>query len=216
MSDIAVIGLGIFGYEVAVELEKKKKNKVLAVDIDHDVIERIKEHVTQAVRADLTDENALRELDIDKFHTVILGLGSNFEQLLLGVTHLKKLGVKKVIARASTEIQKEILLKVGADEVVQPEKQSADHLVERISIPNILEYIALDDEVDVAEILVDDNLAGQSLRDLNLRKKFNVIALLHKRDGLKPKVITNPDEIFQKDDQLVVVGKKEDIEKIFG
>ncbi|MDH4316912.1 MAG: TrkA family potassium uptake protein [Desulfobulbaceae bacterium] len=215
MRDIAVIGLGIFGWEVAVQLEKKQGNKVLAIDVDRDVVERIKEHVTEAVRADITDENALRELDLARFNPVILGLGSNFEKLILGVTHLKRLGAQRIIARAATEIQEEILFKVGADEVILPEKQSAVHLVERINFPSILDYIEIDDEVDLAEVLVGEELAGKTLRELNLRSKYNVLVLLHKREGCKPKVITSPDEVFQANDQLVVVGKEEDIGKIF-
>lgn len=214
MKDIAVIGLGIFGSEIAVQLEKKG-NKVLAVDLNQSVIDHIKDYVTGAAKADITDENALRELEIAKFDLVILGLGSNFEQLVLGITYLKRLGVKQIIARATTEIQQEILLKIGADEVVLPEKHSAVHLAERITVPNILEYIELDEEADLAEIRIDDTLAGKSLQDLNLRKKYNVTALLFKREGRKAKVITSPDELFQKNDELIVVGKKEDIEKIF-
>jgi len=214
MKDIAVIGLGIFGHEIAIQLQKKGK-KVLAVDLNQSVIDQIKDLVTVAAKADITDENALKELDVAKFDMVILGLGSNFEQLVLGITYLKRLGVKKIIARATTEIQQEILLKVGADEVVLPEKQIAIHLAERITAPNILEYFELDEDVDIAEIRIDDNLTGRSLEDLNLRKKYNVTALLHIKESQKPKVITDPNEILMKDDQLIVVGKKEDIEKIF-
>jgi trk system potassium uptake protein TrkA len=214
MKDIAVIGLGIFGHEIAIQLQKKG-NKVLAVDLNQSVIDHIKDLVTVAAKADITDEDALKELDIAKFDMVILGLGSNFEQLVLGITYLKRLGVKKIIARATTEIQQEVLLKVGADEVVLPEKQIAIHLAERITAPNILEYFELDEDVDIAEIRIDDNLTGRSLKDLNLRKKYNVTALLHIKESQKPKVITDPNEILTKDDQLIVVGKKEDIEKIF-
>ena len=114
--DYLVIGLGIFGQEIAVQLHKNGKH-VLAVDMNMQTIERIKDHVTGAVVANITDEDALRELDPAKFDTVILGLGSNFENMILGVVHLKRIGVRHIIARANTEIQQQILLQIGADEV---------------------------------------------------------------------------------------------------
>jgi len=214
MKDIVVIGLGVFGREIAIQLENKG-NHILAADLDPMVVDRIKDYVTGAVVADVTDEEALRELKIAQFDLVILGIGSHFEQLVLGVTHLRRLNVKYIIARASTEIQQEILLKIGVDEVVLPEKHAAIHLSERIAVPNILECIALDENEELAEICIDKSLAGKSLKDLNLRQKYNVTALLLKREGKQSHVINSPEEKFKENDQVVVVGKKADIHKIF-
>lgn len=212
--DIAVIGLGIFGYEVALRLAEKG-NSVLAVDIDRDRVEKIRDHVTGAATADITDEDAIKELDVAKFHQIILGLGDHFEQLVLGVSSLKKFGAQHIIARATTEIQQEILLRIGADEVVLPEKQSAIRLAARITVPNIMEFLKLDDEVNVAEIHVDQHLAGKNLAEIDLRKKFHITALILKREGEQPKIITSPEFILNLDDTLVVVGRHEDIEKFF-
>lgn len=212
--DIAVIGLGIFGFEVAVRLQEKGHH-VLAVDIDEEEIARIKDHVSAAVRANVTDENALKELDLTKFEIVILGLGKNFEQLILGITYLKKLSVQHLIARATTEIQQEILLRIGADEVVLPEKQSAVNLAERINYPNITAFLQLDKDVNLTEIKVDEKMAGKNLLELDLRRKFNVTAILMKKKDQQPKIITSPEETLQLDDSLVVIGRQEDIEKIF-
>ncbi|MFH1214981.1 MAG: TrkA family potassium uptake protein [Pseudomonadota bacterium] len=212
--DIAVIGLGIFGHEVAVALEEKG-NHVLAVDIDKNEIDRIRDHVTAAVVANVRESEALKELGIDKFDLIILGLGDNFEEMVLGITYLRKLGAQHIIARATTEIQQEILLRIGADEVILPEKQSARHLAERITVPNILEYLELDEEINLAEIHVDEKLAGKTLLELDLRKKFNITVLILKRNGQKPKVITSPELTLMQDDYLVVVGSQQDIEKVF-
>lgn len=214
MKDIAVIGLGVFGRELAIQLEKKG-NHILAVDLNPKEIDRIKDFVTGAVVADVTDEDALKELDIAKFDIVILGIGSHFEELVLGVTHLQRLNVKHIIARATTEIQQEILLKIGAHEVVLPEKHAAIHLSEKITVPNILECIALDEKEELAEICIDKDLAGKSLKDLNLRQKYHVTALLLKREGKESHVINSPEETFMEGDQVVVVGEKDDIKKIF-
>jgi len=214
MQDIAVIGLGVFGSEIAIQLEKKG-NHILAVDINPREVDRIKEFVTGAVVADVTDEEALIELDIGKFDIVVLGLGDHFEQLVLGVTHLKRLKVGYIIARATTEIQQEILLKIGADEVILPEKHAAIDLAEKITVPNILDCIPLGETEELAEICIDEHLAGKSLKDLNLRQKYNVTALLLKREGKESHVINNPDEEFIIGDQVIVIGTKEDIKKIF-
>jgi len=213
-SDIAVIGLGIFGHEIAIRLEQKG-NSVLAVDINPDQVAAIKDHVTAAVVADITDEDALRELDATRFDIIILGLGENFEELILGITYLKKMGAQHIIAQATTEIQQEILLRIGADEVVLPEKQSAIHLAARIAVPNIIEFLELDKEINLTEINVDQRLAGKTLLELNLRKKHHITALVLKRKGQQPKIITSPDITLILDDCLVVIGRQDDVERYF-
>ncbi len=213
-NDIAVIGLGIFGHEIAIRLEQKG-DSVLAVDIDPDQVAAIKDHVTAAVMADITDKDALLELDVDKFAIIILGLGENFEELILGITYLKKMGAKHIIAQATTEIQQEILLRIGADEVILPEKQSAVHLAARIAVPNIIEFLELDQEIHLTEIHVDQRLAGKTLLELNMRKKNHITALVLKRKDQQPKIITSPDITLLLDDCLVVFGRQEDIEGYF-
>ncbi len=212
--EIAVIGLGVFGREIAICLEQKG-NSVLAVDISIEEVDAIKDYVTAAVVADITDENALMELDVAKFDIVILGIGENFEGLVLGTTYLKKMGVQHIIARAATEIQQEILLRIGADEVILPEKQSAAHLAARISVPNIMEFLELDKNINLTEIHVDHRLAGKTLVELNLRKKHHITALVLKRKGYQPKIISNPDITLMMDDCLVVFGRQDDIERYF-
>jgi trk system potassium uptake protein TrkA len=212
--EVAVIGLGVFGYNVAVQLEKKG-HKVLAVDRDRQGVERIKDQVTAAVIADVTDENALAQLDIGKFDIVILGLGSSLESMVLAVTHLKRQGVKWIIARAGTETEEEILLKVGADEVVMPEKQSARRLADFIALPNIVEFFDLGGEMSVAEIRVDKRVEGKTLQELDLRKRFGVTVLMIKEKNGAAQLITSPKIVFKKDDIIIVAGKQENIERCF-
>jgi trk system potassium uptake protein TrkA len=212
--DVIVIGLGIFGQEVAVQLHKKGKN-VLAVDINQQIIDRIKDQVTGAAIVDITDESALKELDPAKFDTAILGLSSNFENMILGITYLKRLGAKRIIAKANTETQQEILLKIGADEVILPEKQAGYRLAERLARPHIADVLALDEQIHLAEIKVTGRFTEKSLRDLDLRRKYNITALILKRNGDRPKVITDPELRLREGDHLVVLGDPEDIVKTF-
>lgn len=127
----------------------------------------------------------------------------------------KRLNVKYLIARATTEIKQEILLRIGADEVILPEKQSAVHLAARISVPNILEYLELDDDINLTEIHVDQRLAGKTLVELNLRQKHHITALVLKRKGQHPIIISNPDITLMIDDSLVVFGRQDAIEHYF-
>lgn len=212
--EIVVIGLGIFGHEVAICLEQKG-HSVLAVDIRPEPVAAIKDQVSAAMVADVTDEDALRELDVTKFNMIILGLGGNFEEQIIGLTYLKKMAAQYIIARATTEIQQEILLRIGADEVILPEQQSAAHLAARIAVPNIMEFLELDEEINLTEIHVDHELAGKTLEELNLRQKHHITALILKRKGHQPKIITSPDITLMLDDCLVVVGRQDDIEQYF-
>jgi len=210
----AVIGLGIFGYRLAVELFELGNN-ILAVDRNRKLVEQIKEKVTEAVIADASDYDALEELKIQDFKTVIVGMSDNLEQLILCVTNLKKLGVERIIAKANRKIHEEILLKIGADEVVLAEREMAERLAHRISRPDILKIIDVDSEVKLVNVKLGKKFAGKTLKDLKLREKYNVNAILLKRKDNPIKLITDPDIKFQEDDELYVAGNEEDIYKIF-
>ena len=211
--DIAVIGLGTFGYELAVALEKAGNN-VLAIDKKMDVITHIKDKVTIAVQADVTDESVLKKLDIYKFDKVILGMSNSLETLILTITYLKNLDTKHIIAKVNTHIQKEILLKIGADEVIQPEVTMADILVKKLSYPNILESINVDANNSLVEIKVPKRMEGKSLNQLNLREKYGILVFLQK-NGDKYDIITNPNLSFKENDIIFVAGEESKIIEVF-
>lgn len=213
--DVCVIGLGIFGFELATRLETEGFG-VLAVDRDHQKVEAIKDLVTAAAIADITDLEALKELAVEKFDYVVLGLGSSFEDMILGVTYLKKLGVQRVIARSNTAIQQEILLKIGADEVVLPERESAERLAKRLAIPNIKESLSLGGDLRLAEVEVKEDLAGKSLMELDLRRRHHITALMVKQREGSMRLITDPGLVLRAGDHLVVVGSEEQIGRVFG
>jgi len=210
----AVIGLGIFGHRIAVELFELG-NKILAVDRNRKLVEQIKEKVTEAVVADASDYDSLEELKIQDFKTVIVGMSDNLEQLILCVTNLKKLGVERIIAKANRKIHEEILLKIGADEVVLAEREMAERLAHRISRPDILNIIDVDSEVKLINVKLGKKFAGKTLKDLKLREKYNINAILLKRKDTPIKLITYPDIKFQEDDELYVAGNEDDIYRIF-
>jgi trk system potassium uptake protein TrkA len=211
--DILVIGLGIFGFETAVQLAKNKMN-VIAVDKNTRIIYNIKDFVQDALVADASDEDVIKELSVDKYDFIIVGLSSNFEALILCVTHLKKMGAKKIIAKANTEIQREILQKIGVDIVILPEKEVAIRLAERIARPQIIDLFHLSDDTTVATVKVPKDFAGRSLKEIDLRNRYDVNAVMLRRNGVS-KIIKNPDIVFEENDEIVVMGEEEKIKKVF-
>ncbi|MGE4497028.1 MAG: TrkA family potassium uptake protein [Deferribacterales bacterium] len=212
--DIAVLGLGIFGFRIATELSRKGHN-VLAVDRDKTVVEQIKDNVTEAVIADVTDHGTLTELGIEKFDIVIIGIGSSFEQALLTLADLKKTGCKHVIAKANRKVHEELLLKIGADEVILPEREVAKRLADRISRPDMMEILTVDGEVSLINVAIPARMEGKSLLELDLRKEYQINAVMVKKNGSKTSIITNPNMVLHEGDELIVAGKEEDIIKAF-
>ena len=211
--DITVIGLGTFGYELALNLEEQG-NSVLAIDKKANLINQIKDHVTAAIQADVTDENVLYQLDVYKSEKVILGMSNSLENLILTITYLKKMNTKYIVAKANTKIQKEILLKIGADEVIQPEIEMAHTVAKKISYPNILESITVDNQNTLVETKIPQKMAGKSLKELNLREKYGILVLFEKKAN-KYNIITDPNIKFNEDDIIFVTGEEKTIIDLF-
>jgi len=211
--DIAVIGLGTFGYEVATKLHESG-HYVMAVDKNLEIINKIKDKVTIAVQADVTDEDVLKKLDFEKFNKVILGMSSSLETLILSVTYLKKMDVKNIVVKVNTHIQKEILLKVGADEIIQPEVTMAQMLVRKISYPFVMESLTVDSKNSLIEISVPEKFSGKTLRELDLRNKYGIIVIL-KSEKDRYHIVTNPETILFQAEKIFVAGKEDVILDVF-
>ena len=132
----AIFGLGSFGSKLALELSKAG-NTVLVCDLNPQRVDELRDKVTQAVIADVSNEEAVKELNVSKFDAVILSMSSYFEKQILALTLLKQEGVRRVLAKANTNIQEKILYRLGADEVIQPEQDVAYRLSRRLSLSNI-------------------------------------------------------------------------------
>ncbi len=212
--DILVIGLGTFGYALAIKLYANG-NKVMAVDKDENLVNQIKDDVTVALTADVTDAEVLERIDAQKFDYIVLGTSSSLETAVLTLTHLHKLNVKNVIAKANTPLQKEVLLKLGAKEVVLAENEMAQRLADRITHPNIQEIFTLDADILLVSVKVPKRMAGKPLKELDLRNKHKISVFIRKV-GNKSEIISNPNIKFEEGDELFVAGEEADIFKIFG
>ena len=220
-SRFAVIGLGAFGTRLARELAEAGA-EVIAIDRRQHLVDEIRDHVTLAVALDGSDEHALRTQGIDKVDIVVVGIGSAFEDAVLTTSTLKRLGVPRVISRATSATRGEILARIGADMVVNPEAEAADRWCGRLVMPQVMEKIDLGDAHSLVQIRAPDSWVGKTLEQLNLRKKHKVNVVAIRRllpdhsKGPGGYVIDTPmpDSRIETGDLLLLVGKNETIEAL--
>lgn len=174
----AVFGLGRYGIAVASELVKNGM-EVIAVDMDQTVVNDAAAYLPICKCADVTDPEVIDRLGIAEIDTVIVCMAGNLEAGVLAVTLCKEVGVKTVIAKCANETHQKIFLRVGADEVVFPEKESGIRLAKNMISSGFIDMISLSEDVSIVEIDVKDEWVGKNLVELNLRKKygFNIVAI---------------------------------------
>ncbi len=207
-----VLGLGRFGASVAESL-CKLGHEVLAVDADEQLVEDVAPFVTQAVQADATDEDALESLGVQNFDAAIVSIGSNIRDSILVSVLCKEMGVPFVAAKAVDELHAKVLRKVGVDRVIFPERDMGQRFAKSLVAPNILELVELSDDYEIAEVLAPAAWCGKTLAEINVRRNYGVSVIAIRRgEGL----IASPgaDEVPQKDDVLVLMGKTKDIDRI--
>ncbi|MDO9547427.1 MAG: TrkA family potassium uptake protein [Candidatus Marinimicrobia bacterium] len=220
----AVFGLGTFGLEVC-RVISEKGGKVIAVDYQIELIEKVKNMVTQAVLIDSTDEQSLKNAPIEDIDVAVVGIGQNIESSILTTAVLKNLGVPYIIARAASDIHGQVLKQVGATEVINIEIEEGKRLASKLISPDIIDKIYIGQNQILAEVMCSKSMIGKSVMALDLRKKLNVniISIKHtstKIDEMGNPVVENvvdfpsPSTIILKDDILVVVGREKDIDKL--
>lgn len=209
----AIFGLGSFGSKLAVELSKAG-NTVLVCDINPLRVDELRDKVTQAVIADVSNEDAVKELNVSKFDAVILSMSSFFEKQILALDLLKRENVKRILAKANTQVQERILFRLGADEVIQPEQDVADRLSRRLTWHNISDILEFKGAA-IAEVIVPQSLSGKTLLELDLRNRYNVTVLLLRKIGSLENTPTGPGTMLEKGDQLTVFGSRQAIIDLF-
>jgi len=212
MKDFAVIGLGRFGSSVARTLASQGHG-VLGIDSDECKIACMANVLAHVVQADATDEETLRALGVRNMDAVVVAIGHDIQASILVTVVLKELGVKQVIAKASSDIHGKVLLKVGADRVVFPEREMGARIAHSLVASNILDFIELSPEHGIVELNATRSMIGKTLRQLELRAKFgvNVLALKH---GKSVKVSPRADDSIKEGDVLVIIGETEALRRL--
>ena len=212
MTSVLIIGVGQFGSHIAKRMEELRC-EVMAVDISEERINEILPHVTNARIGDSTNEEFLRSLGVRDYDVCIVALGSLFQSSLETTSLLKELGAKKVISRATNDVQMKFLLRNGADEVVYPEKQMALRIATRYASDSILDFIHLDNSYSIYEMKVPKEWYGKTLSQIDIRKKYRINVLTIKLN--KKVFIPSPDTEIITDDIAFVIGELKDIQKCF-
>ena len=199
-----VIGLGRFGMALAQALATSGR-EVLVVDREQSKINQAAAFTDNAYRVDeLTREN-LEAIGLAECDVVIIGIGERIDTSILAALTVLRLGVKRVIAKAKSEEQGEVLTTLGA-EVVYPEKDMAMRLANKLIAPHVLEYISLSEDIDIMEIALTERVAGKTVLELHLRQQFglNIIAV---EQNNKLTADVRPDMVLQAGDTIAVIGK---------
>ena len=213
MKTILLIGLGKYGSHVAKELGKLNV-QVMAIDKSEDNLKNVEDFVTKAIIGNSSDIEFLKTIGINTYDECIVAIGDDFQCSIETVLNLKELGARRITARASLESQEKILLKIGADEVVYPEKQLARWTALHCGANSIFDYMELDDGYAIYEVGVPTKWVNKTLSELNLRREYGVTIIGVKIKG-KLRFILGPDFKLIEDERMLVVGKQEDIKKCF-
>lgn len=214
MKRVIVVGLGIFGFNIAKELYENGL-EVIAIDKHKETIQKIKDFSTRAILADATDKELLESIGIQEDDVVIVSFGEDLAASTLLTLHLKEFKVKEIIVKAPNEDHKRILEKVGATEVIIPEKEMAGKVARSLISPNVLDYIPLSQDYTISEIAPPSSFLGKTIGDLQLRKKHH-IGVIASRDVLTDQIqmIPSADFVIKDSDILVVIGKEQDIQNL--
>ena len=212
MKKIAVIGLGRFGEAVSVAL-RAAGHEVLGIDIEEARTQALADALSHVVQADATREGVLADLGLTSFDGAVVAMGADIEASILVTVLLKELGVKQVIARASSAIHGKVLAKVGADRVVFPERDMGIRVAQGLLNPDVLEQFELLPDYSIAEVNAAEFTHGHSLRDLDLRQRFGANVILIRR-GDSVNASPGADDVILEGDVLVVSGPNEGLRRM--
>lgn len=204
MRSYVVIGMGRFGAEVARRL-CELGNEVLAIDNSSELIQPMGDVVTQAVVADARDKEVLRALGVKDFDCAVVAIGGSLADSVLATMNLKELGIKHIVCKAHDETHRQVLMKLGADQVVIPEQEHALRLARSLTSFNVLDYIELSDDYGIIDVAAPNSWVGKTLKELNVRAKLGVNILAVKQDG-KINVSPAADYTICQGDVMVVLG----------
>ncbi len=214
MKRVIVVGLGIFGLNIARGLFENGF-EVIAIDKNKDLVNHMRDFSTKAVVADATDKDLLEMIGIQPDDIVIISFGEDLAASTLLTLHLKEMKVKDIIVKAPNEDHKRILEKVGATEVIIPEKEMAARVAKSLIAPNVLDYLPVSEDFNICEVAPPAAFLGKTIGELRLRGKYH-IEVIAIRDVLSDRIqlVPRADFVIKDSDILIVIGKEQDIQKI--
>lgn len=207
-----VIGLGRFGTSVAKNLFSMGHD-VLAIDIDEDIVQEISDSVTHAIQLDATDESALKTIGINNFDVAVITIGSNIQASVMITLVLKELGIKFIVCKGDSDLHAKVLYKIGANRVIQPEKDMGTRVAHNLASSNILDYIELSPEYSIIEVEAPREWYNYTLKELSLRRKYGLNVMAIKHDN-KIRISLTAEDVIRENDIIVAMGSSEDLSKL--
>ena len=212
MKSVLIIGLGRFGHHLCIDMANRG-NEVMVIDKDEKKTPDLLEYATAVRVGDCTNEDVLQSFGVANFDICFVCIGTNFQSSLEITSLLKELGAKYVISQATRDIHAKFLLKNGADEVIYPNRDSAEKLAVRVSNDNLYDYVELDNEYSIYEIPALRQWLGKTIKQINIRAAFHIYIIGIKKDN-KTDFLPSVDYVFNVEDHLLVIGKKKDVDMI--
>ncbi len=214
MKNVLVIGMGRFGHHLAEKLQELG-NDVMIIDRDADLVNKYADEFTDSYIGDCTNEAVIRSIDVKQMDLCFVSIGEDFQSSLMITSLLKEAGAKFVVAKASQGIQEDILRRIGADEVVCPEREIAEKLAVRFNANNIFDYVPLTGDYSIYELPIPLAWQRKSISDLQVCKKYkvNIVAI---KNGTVLQPTPEADYVFRAEDHIIVIGKSADVFKLSG
>ena len=213
MKSVLLIGLGRFGKHIAYQLSQLG-HEIMAVDRREELVNEVLPFVTEARIGDSTNAEFLASLGINNYDVCIVTIADDFQSSLETTSLLKELGAKLVVSRADRDVQEKFLLRNGADVVAYPEKQIAKWVAITFTAEKILDYIELDDEHAIFEVVIPKEWIGKTVGELDIRRKYDINIMAVKENGRLNASIT-PATMLSEDKTLLVIGQYKAIHKCF-
>lgn len=212
MKSVLLIGLGRFGRRMARKL-RELHHDVLAIDRNEQRVNEALDFVTSAQIADATSESFIRSVGVSNFDMCVVAIGDDFQSSLETTALLKEYGAKFVLSRASRQVHAKFLLRNGADDVVYPERQTADWAAMRYSSDHIFDYVKLSPDYSIYEIATPEEWKGKTVKELAVRQRYRVNVLgVKKGDVLQP--MPGPAHCFQAGESVLVLGHDMDVQNL--
>ena len=209
----AVLGLGRFGSTLACELAEYGHD-VIAMDSDMTLVEEASGSIAMCAKGDVTNLNDLKEMGVGECDAVVIAIGSHLESEIMAVLNCRQLGVGRIIVKAMNDTHRDILLKIGADEVIQPEKEMATKLAKSRSYQNFVDYVEVDDDYSIVEMKVPESWIGKSIAQLNLRNRYgiNVLGIKETKDA-RLSVNYSIKKPLEEDNYVLMIVQEEELRR---
>ena len=219
-----IVGLGSFGASLAAKLTAQG-NEVIGIDTDMNRVDNHKEKISHTICMDATDEYTVSGLPLKDTDTVIIAIGEDQGANIMATALFKNYQVTRLISRAVNPLHEKVLQAIGVDEIVHPEEETAERWAKKLCFKGVVDSFELSHDYSIVEIQLPSKYEGQTIRDINIRRQYNLLVLTTiSKEEVKSVIgknrhidrvqgVAKPDDILQKDDLLVVYGANKDIKK---